>query len=141
MGIRFRKSINLGGGVRLNLSKSGVGYSVGVKGARITKTANGRTRTTLSVPSTGISYVSETGTNSKNKKEASAPVATATEKPINHRGRAILYGICSVIFFLCGLVCLIESGTTGVVMLIFSIIVWLSARSHSKKAKEQRIDK
>ena len=41
MGLRFRKSINLGGGFRINLSKSGVGYSWGVKGYRVTKTASG----------------------------------------------------------------------------------------------------
>ena len=60
MGFRFRKSINLGGGFKINLSKSGVGYSWGTKGARITKTAKGTKRTTLSIPGTGISYVSET---------------------------------------------------------------------------------
>lgn len=60
MGIRYRKSINLGGGFRVNISKSGVGYSWGVKGARITKTSKGTTRTTLSLPGTGISYVEET---------------------------------------------------------------------------------
>lgn len=59
MGLRYRKSINLGGGFRVNVSKSGVGYSWGVKGARITKTARGTTRSTLSIPGTGISYVEE----------------------------------------------------------------------------------
>ena len=57
MGWRFRKSINLGGGFRINLSKSGIGYSWGVKGYRITKTASGQTRKTYSIPDTGISYV------------------------------------------------------------------------------------
>lgn len=61
MGFRYRKSINLGDGFRINLSKSGIGYSFGVKGARITKKANGGIRTTLSIPNTGLSYVSETG--------------------------------------------------------------------------------
>lgn len=60
MGMRFRKSIRLGKHVRLNLSKSGIGYSVGTKGFRVTKMANGRTRTTTSIPGTGISHVSET---------------------------------------------------------------------------------
>lgn len=32
MGFRYRKSINFGGGFRINLSKSGIGYSWGVKG-------------------------------------------------------------------------------------------------------------
>lgn len=61
MGFRYRKSINLGGGFRINLSKSGVGYSWGTKGFRVGKTASGKTRTTYSIPGTGISYVSESG--------------------------------------------------------------------------------
>ena len=59
MGFRFRKSVNLGP-FRLNFSKSGVGASVGTKGFRVTKKAGGGTRTTASIPGTGISYVTET---------------------------------------------------------------------------------
>lgn len=56
MGFRFRKSVNLGGGVRVNVSKSGIGYSVGAKGVRVTKSAKGEVYGTLSAPGTGISY-------------------------------------------------------------------------------------
>lgn len=56
MGFNFRKSIKVGKNVRINLSKSGIGWSVGTKGARYTKSANGSTRTTLSLPGTGLSY-------------------------------------------------------------------------------------
>lgn len=59
MGFRYRKSIKLGGGVRINISRSGIGYSWGVPGYRVTRTASGKTRTTASIPGTGISYVSE----------------------------------------------------------------------------------
>ena len=58
MGFRFRKSINFGP-MRLNFSKSGVGYSVGRKGFRVTKKAGGGHRTTASIPGTGISYVKD----------------------------------------------------------------------------------
>ena len=58
MGLRYRKSVNFGG-VRINASKSGLGWSVGVPGVRYTKMANGRTRATASIPGTGISWVSE----------------------------------------------------------------------------------
>lgn len=59
MGFRYKKSINLGGGIKINLSKSGIGYSWGVKGFRITKTASGKMRKTYSIPGTGISWVDE----------------------------------------------------------------------------------
>ena len=69
MGFRFRKNFGKGP-FRINISKSGIGYSVGVKGARIAKTANGTRRTTLNVPGTGLSYVSET----KSKKGRTAMI-------------------------------------------------------------------
>ncbi len=77
MGFRIRKSINLGGGFRVNLSKSGVGYSWGVPGYRVTKTAKGNVRKTYSVPGTGLSYVEE----SSNKNRGN-PSITATQEPI-----------------------------------------------------------
>ena len=77
MGFRIKKSIKAGP-VRVNFSKSGVGYSVGGKGFRVTKKANGGVRTTASIPGTGISYVSESGSG---KRKASANVQNT--KPIN----------------------------------------------------------
>lgn len=59
MGFRFRKSFNLGKGLKINLSKHGIGYSIGTKGVRVTKTAKGTTRKTLTLPGTGLSYVTE----------------------------------------------------------------------------------
>lgn len=61
MGMRFRKSIKLGGGTKLNLSKSGVGLSAGVKGFRVSKNTSGRSRVTASLPGTGLSYTKEYG--------------------------------------------------------------------------------
>lgn len=58
MGLRFRKSFKIGA-FRVNLSKQGIGWSVGVPGYRKTFKANGGTRTTYSVPGTGISYSEE----------------------------------------------------------------------------------
>lgn len=64
MGLRFRKSVKLGI-FRLNFSKSGMGWSVGIPGCRKTFKANGGTRTTYSIPGTGLSYSQERGTTKK----------------------------------------------------------------------------
>ena len=69
MGMRFRKSFG-SGPFKVNVSKSGIGYSIGTNSAlgfRHTKTANGRTRNTYSIPGTGISYVDEKS-NKRSKK-------------------------------------------------------------------------
>lgn len=60
MGWRYRKSVKLPLGFRLNFSKSGMGWSWGVKGARITKTATGKTRYTATYPG-GLQYIEERG--------------------------------------------------------------------------------
>ena len=56
MGLNFRKSINLGKGFKLNIGKSSVGISGGVKGARISMNSKGRKTATFSLPGTGLSY-------------------------------------------------------------------------------------
>ena len=56
MGIRFRKSFSIGP-FRINLSKSGIGFSVGTKGLRFTKKATGGSQVSASLPGTGLSYV------------------------------------------------------------------------------------
>ena len=83
MGFRYRRSINLGGGFRVNISKSGIGYSWGVKGYRITKTARGTTRRTVSIPGTGISFVDETS-KKKNRKLPSTPPQVVPSINANH---------------------------------------------------------
>ena len=69
MGFRFRKSFKAGP-FRATISKSGISTSFGVKGARITKKANGNTMSTVGIPGTGLSYVSETSNKSKKKTKA-----------------------------------------------------------------------
>lgn len=77
MGFRFRKSAKFGP-FRINFSKSGVGYSFGGKGFRVTKKAGGGTRTTASIPGTGISYVKDYG---KGRKTSRKSQATTTSTP------------------------------------------------------------
>lgn len=58
MGFRFRKSIKLAPGVRLNVSKKGISsVSIGRSGARVNIGKKG-TRSTLGIPKTGLSYSS-----------------------------------------------------------------------------------
>lgn len=67
MGFRFRKTFNLNNGVRFNLSKSGLGWSLGNHFFRKTYSSTNKTRTTLTIPNTGISYISESKVKVANK--------------------------------------------------------------------------
>ncbi len=57
MGLRFRKSISLCKGVRLNIGKTGVSISAGIPGFRKTIHSSGKVTTSVGIPGTGIYYV------------------------------------------------------------------------------------
>lgn len=58
MATRFRKSIKVAPGVRLNVSKKSVGLSAGTKGAHISVNSSGRVTKSVGIPGTGVSHVS-----------------------------------------------------------------------------------
>ncbi|MDM8528221.1 DUF4236 domain-containing protein [Anaerolineales bacterium HSG24] len=60
MGLRYQKRIQLGKLLRLNISKSGVGASVGVPGLRFSTGPRG-TQFTFGLPGTGLSYTKRIG--------------------------------------------------------------------------------
>jgi hypothetical protein len=55
MGFRFRKSIKILPGLRLNLSRSGVSANIGVRGANISVGPRG-TYVNAGIPGSGVSY-------------------------------------------------------------------------------------
>lgn len=76
MGLRFRKSISLGKGIRLNIGKTGVSISAGIPGFRKTIHSSGRVTTSVGIPGTGIYYVD---TKNPKKKETTAPKKTSRQ--------------------------------------------------------------
>jgi len=56
MGFRFQRRINILPGLRINLSKSGIGFSVGGRGFHAGVDSNGRRYTSAGLPGTGISW-------------------------------------------------------------------------------------
>ena len=74
MSIRFRKSMKLLPGLRLNFSKETVGLSFGVPGARYTMNSKGRRTVSAGIPGTGLYNVERTslrGTKSQRRAKES----------------------------------------------------------------------
>lgn len=59
MGFRFRKSVKLFPGLRLNLSKSGTSWTFGGPGASV-NINDDKIRGTVGIPGSGLSYTEET---------------------------------------------------------------------------------
>lgn len=103
MGFRFRKSVRLMPGVRLNLSKGGISTSLGGRGGSINIGKRG-VRATAGIPGSGLSYSQQLFTAPKGPSQSAVPPAQTTPsgKPAVSVGlvaglMAILgLGFCSV---------------------------------------------
>lgn len=84
MGLRFRKSISIIPGVKLNFGKTGMSVSTGVPGFRKTFHTSGKVTTSVGIPGTGLYYVdtknTRTQTNRINNesRQATPPSDTAS---------------------------------------------------------------
>lgn len=80
MGYRFYKSKSLGKGMRVSVSKSGLGMSVGGKGMRYSVHSSGRTRKTVRVPGSGLAYQSYGSSKGRSgtRQRAAPPQAPST---------------------------------------------------------------
>ena len=128
MGFRFRKSKSFGP-FRVNVSKSGVGWSFGNKWFRYTKKAGGGTRTTSTIPGTGISYVKDYGKGKPRRNAAKTPTvqqaavipsgtpSTPRKNPGNQATGCLMWGLTlfflliavSFLFSFTGLLCLLAA--------------------------------
>lgn len=133
MGFRFRKSINLGGGARLNLSKSGIGASAGGKGFRVTKKAGGGTRTTASIPGTGISYVKDSKKRVESKTTSGVSAATAASP--NYLFFWIIWRVLSVFMIAAGLLLALAIPVAGFASLALGLVEWKLASHYKRKHK------
>lgn len=116
MGFRFRKSVKLAPGVRVNLGKKSASVSVGGKGARYTVSSTGRRTSSVGIPGTGVSYVK---THTAGKKQGSAPAApAATTGPSRRTFKVcgVIMMVLSVLSFLLGLIAIADGGLFLIVM-------------------------
>lgn len=72
MATRFRKSIKVAPGVKLNVNKNSVSLTAGVKGYHKTINSNGTVTTSAGIPGTGLSYV-DTKTSKSHSSSAASP--------------------------------------------------------------------
>lgn len=82
MGLRFRKSIKIAPGVKINLNKKSTSVTFGGKGVHYTASSTGKKTASVGIPGTEISYTKTTGQSNKQKKTnkgGSQPMPTAPQ--------------------------------------------------------------
>lgn len=80
MGLRYRKSIKLAPGVRLNVGTKSAGLSFGGKGLRHSINSTGRRTSTVGIPGTGLSWTSTSSSYNKYSSAKARSAALAKER-------------------------------------------------------------
>ena len=80
MATRFRKSIKIAPGIKLNLGKKSAGISIGGKYGGVSFNSKTGARARVSAPGTGISYSAKIGESQTSRSSHSA--ATSTKEPV-----------------------------------------------------------
>lgn len=95
MGFKFRKSVKIAPGVKLNVGKKSTGISIGGKYGGVSVNSKTGVRTRTSLPGTGISYTSSPGkkANASSRSSTSAK-KTSSAKPPKERNPYVELVLC-----------------------------------------------
>ena len=78
MGLRFRKSISVAKGVKVNINKKSAGVTVGKRGAHYTINTTGKQTASVGLPGTGPSYSKSFGGKKKSSKASSSKKSSSS---------------------------------------------------------------
>jgi hypothetical protein len=100
MGMRFRKSISIAPGVRVNLNKKSIGVSVGNKYGGVSYNTRTGAHARVSAPGTGLSYTTKIGSVSQENNEAVLQLLNSLqEEPKKEKNKRIAFFLCLFLGF------------------------------------------
>ena len=127
MGFRFRRTLKLFPGVRLNFSKSGVSVSAGVRGAKVTVSKSG-VRQTVGIPGTGLSHTTYTKHgSSSNTSHTYSPSSTESQSSSMSTGWIITFTAFGLLF--------VASQPVVLPYLIGILVIFFTLRYFYKRTK------
>lgn len=114
MGLRFRKSIKIAPGLKINLNKNSISATVGTKGAHYTINSKGKKTATVGVPGTGLSYTtSSSGKKNKESNTYSYNGESGGGKELSNGGSNKKKRGCLTVFIIIFILGIIGSAFTG----------------------------
>lgn len=91
MGLRFRRSVKICKGLRVNFNKNSWGISVGSRGYGYSFNSKGRRTKHIGIPGTGLSYVTSTSTKKNYNKPKPTYVRTRINLTMDDDGKMTFY--------------------------------------------------
>lgn len=139
MGFRFRKSIKVAPGIKMNLGKKSIGFSLGGKHGGVSFNTKTGARVRASLPGTGLSY----STSLSAGKKRSSPKRKPTPNPTYHyvtkvpnkklsdysqksqNKFAVVYIVLGVLCFLMGIAAISSSILLGIIFILVGIFIFI----------------
>lgn len=138
MGWRFRKSVKIAPGVRVNFGKKSTSVSVGGKGYRKTFSSTGKVTTSVGIPGSGLSYVTTENTKKKqsgtNKQNSSAYSTQKKPSAKSYRTCGTILQILAPVLFVLSLMLALVMPVVGIVFSLFAIFLFIMGRKYKKEA-------
>ena len=146
MGFKFRKSIKVAPGVKLNLGKKSAGISFGGKKGGISFNSKSGARLRTSIPGTGISYSTKLGGGSSRKNSRSS--SSSSTKTVQVEVDATTYLMLTILLgfigahrfyrkqYKLGLLYLFTGGLAGIGWIV-DICIAVSLYNKNKKTNEE----
>lgn len=143
MGLRFRRSVKIAPGVKINFNKKSTGVTFGGKGVHYTVNSSGKKTASVGIPGTGLYYTESTTTKKKPQKKTKQvlkePFKEATKDNPTYSPKT--YKVCGIILLtisiITTLLALISISVGGWFLLIISIPLILVGIQFIKISKQR----
>lgn len=151
MGFKYRKSVKIAPGVRVNFGKKSSSVSFGTKGFKTTYSTSGRKTTSMGIPGTGLSYSTSSSTKKKESPKPTAGIQSCSSEPAEPKYSATTYKVCGIIslvfsipVLLLSLLAAIVEPASLVVSAIAAVmlalgILWIRGAKQIKKDEPKRL--
>ena len=133
MGFRYRRSVKIAPGIRLNFNKKSTSISIGGKYGRTTISNTGRVTNTVKTPIKGLSYTeTKKISNNTSKPKSNRIIKDGKKRYIeNPTVSAKTYRICSflirivaIMFFVIALISLFVFPFLSILVILIAVYLW-----------------
>lgn len=150
MGFRFRKSVKIAPGVKVNFGKKSVGLSIGNKGGGISFNSKSGSRARVSIPGTGLSYSTKLGGSKNRRSRSKRHTSTSIRHTSTSQYSSIQYTMASdtpkclrwwyilliILFLLSGIENLVTNSETSLVIIGVAVIMgWFTLKELKQRHK------
>lgn len=142
MGFRFRKSVKIAPGVKVNFGKKSVGMSVGNKYAGVSVNSRTGARARVSAPGTGLSYSTKIGSSSAHRGDRSplptqTAVSLAKQRQLQPKIFKVALMFTKYIYPLLAAVCVLIGYAVPICFGLAALLLYVSIKQTAKYEAEQ----